>query len=98
MPIIIGYTQGEIPADPGSGGGPILPPPDPSLGQGDPVVAVPGSGTSQPRGLEVVFEYNGLRFHDRHVRDCYFVTEIAGLDDSELRDSREANPSDHGET
>jgi hypothetical protein len=65
---------------------------------GDGTLALPGSGTSAPGGLENVFEYNGLIFHDRTVVDKYRVTKITGLRDADVRDgTREVRTDDHGE-
>ena len=74
---------------PGSGGG---------LWGGDPNLSLPGTGTSVPGGVECVFSYNGLIFNDRNVIDKYRVLSIAGLDDPDIRDSREDNPAYEGET
>lgn len=106
MPIILGYTEGSIPPPgPGGGGGGVphpgempLPPPPNGWGEGDPLIAVQGSGMAQPRGLEAVIEYNGLVLHDRKVVDKYRILEIDGLADADIRDVREPNPSAHGET
>lgn len=67
------------------------------LGDGDPVVALPGSGKAVPRGLEAVFRFNGLTFNDTSTVDKYRVTSIDGLDDPDIRDSREDNPGVDGE-
>lgn len=61
-------------------------------------IALPGSMKSQPPGLEAVMEYNGLYFHDRLVVDKFRVLNLDGLQGADIRDNREANPSDHGET
>lgn len=68
------------------------------FGDGDPVVAVPGSGDAVPRGVEANFLYNGLTMNDLTVIDKYRVISIDGLDDADVRDNREDNPSDDGET
>lgn len=67
------------------------------LGVGDPLVAVEGTNTSVPRGVEALFEYNGIVLNDRSTIDKYRITHIDGLDDADLRDSREDNPAQHGE-
>lgn len=53
---------------------------------------------SYPRGVEAVFEFNGLILNDRRRPDCYRITEITGLDDPDIRDTREENPDREGET
>lgn len=68
------------------------------LGDGDPVIGQPGTGTSIPFGLEAHFRYNGLTLNDRSVVDKYRIISIDGLDDPDIRDSREENPAYHGET
>lgn len=60
--------------------------------------ALPGSMKSAPPGLEAVMEFNGLYFHDRSVVDKYRVKVMDGMQGADIRDNREANPSDHGET
>jgi hypothetical protein len=94
---------------PGGGGGlpsggsppvPDLPLPAPVAGYGEGLVdqAAGGSTLAQPRGLEVVLEYNGLKFNNTKTVDKIRVTQIDGLADADIRDSRDANPSAHGET
>ena len=68
------------------------------LGRGQPDEGFQGSGTAGPRGIESVIEYNGLFLNVRDWVDTYLVTTIGGLDDADIRDSREANPGYHGET
>jgi hypothetical protein len=75
----------------------ILTPPI-SLGIGDPNVGLAGTGISGPRGIEAVLEYNGLYLNIRNWIDTYLVTTIGGLDDADIRDSRDVNPGYHGET
>lgn len=75
----------------------ILPPALIEKGSGDPDVALFGTGESVPRGLEAVLEYNNLQMGDTRNIDCYFITQISGLGDADIRDSRENIPSDHGE-
>ena len=69
-----------------------------NLAAGSATVAMPGSGTSQPGGLECRFQYNNLVMHDRQYIDKIRITKIDGLQDAEVRDSRDVNPADHGET
>jgi hypothetical protein len=68
------------------------------LGLGDPDLALEGTGRSVPRGIEAQFEYNGLILNDRTVIDKYRIMQIDGLDDADVRDSRDENPGQHGET
>src|SRR5687767_15110427 len=68
------------------------------FGDGDPVVSLPGSGLAIPRGLEAVFKYGDLVLNDRTKIDKYRITQIDGLDDPDVRDSRDVNPGSHGET
>lgn len=61
-----------------------------------------------PLGLEAVFEYRGLRLNDKnqlipdgsgdYLGDIFRISEISGLNDIEMRDSRDVNPGTHGET
>lgn len=76
----------------------LTPPTGQGLEQGDPNLAVRGTGTSVPGGLECVFVYNNLIFNDRKVIDKIRVLNISGLDDPDVRDSREDNPGYDGET
>lgn len=69
-----------------------------NLAAGSATVAMPGTGNSQPGGLECRFQYNGLVMHDRAYIDKIRITKIDGLQDADIRDSRENNPADHGET
>jgi phage-related protein len=71
---------------------------DTGLGAGDPVVALPGTGLSVPTGLESTFNYGGLTMNDLTVVDKFRITKISGIDDPDIRDSREENPGYHGET
>ena len=67
-------------------------------GRGQPGDGFPGSGKAGPRGIEAVLEYNGLFMNVRDWVDTYLVTTIGGIDDADVRDSREVNPGYHGET
>lgn len=50
-------------------------------------------------GLGAVLTYNGLTMHDRIAgADCYLIQRIDGLGVPDIRDARDVNPSDHGET
>lgn len=76
----------------------VIPKPKTGLSSGDPDVALQGTGTSIPPGLESVFEYNGIILNNRLVIDKYRITDIGGFDDADIRDARENNPGSHGET
>lgn len=58
----------------------------------------PGSGFAVPVGLEAVLEYNGLFMNVQANVDRYRIISIDGLADAEIRDSRDVNTSDDGET
>lgn len=68
------------------------------LGGGDADVSLHGTGRAVPRGVETLFQYNGLILNDRSVIDKYRIISIDGLDDADIRDSRDENPADDGET
>jgi hypothetical protein len=76
----------------------VLPSYTAGAGEGSADGAVPGTGLSVPTGVEAVLEYNGLYFNVTTTIDKIRVKEIGGLDDADIRDAREANPGDHGET
>lgn len=60
---------------------------------------LPGIQIEWPGGLENIYSFNGLVLNDLHGGpDRYKINKIDGLFDAEVRDSREANPSRHGET
>ena len=65
---------------------------------GDPNERIIGTGHSGPTGIESVIEFNGIYLNVREWVDTYIVTTIGGLDDADVRDSREVNPGYHGET
>jgi hypothetical protein len=48
-------------------------------------------------GVQAFIEYNGLVLNDRHQADRIRVTNITGLDDADISDSREVIPGDDGE-
>lgn len=48
-------------------------------------------------GVQAFIEYNGLVLNDRHQSDLIRVTGFTGLDDAEIRDSREPRPGKSGE-
>jgi hypothetical protein len=69
------------------------------LGDGSTEAALPGTGTSVPAGLDAILEYNGLFLgRGTQTKDAYIVKSISGLDDPDVRDTREPLPSAHGET
>lgn len=48
-------------------------------------------------GVQAFIEYNGLVINDRYQSDLIRVVSITGLDDAEVRDSRQPRPSESGE-
>lgn len=66
-----------------------------ALWTGSPTLALPGSLTAQPPGIEAVYTYNGLTFNDRKVVDKFRITRTSGLNDGgvDLRTNEEPNPS-----
>lgn len=75
-----------------------LPPPVVGYASGDAALALPGSGEAVPAGIDALIEFNGLILNNRKVVDHYRITEIDGLQDADIRDARENNPSYHGES
>ena len=75
-----------------------LEPPIIGFGSGDSEIPLPGSGLAVPAGVEAVFEYNGLYMNVLNNIDRYKIKSIDGLDDHDMRDQREDNPGDDGET
>jgi hypothetical protein len=70
-------------------------------GQGDGQLGhltLPGSGIAIPGGLECMFEYNGLYMNIKKNVDRYRITNIDGLGDADIRDTREVNTDSDGET
>jgi hypothetical protein len=59
---------------------------------------LPGSGLAVPAGVEAVLEYDGLYLNVTNNVDRYKVKTIDGFDDADMRDMREDNPGDDGET
>jgi hypothetical protein len=51
-----------------------------------------------PAGLEAVLEYNGLFMNIRKNADRYRLNSIDGLSDADIRDTREPNTADDGES
>lgn len=71
----------------------------PGLGDGQPGnFTLPGTGLSVPAGLEAVLEYNGLLLNVQKNVDRYRITSIDGLFDADVRDSRDVNTADDGES
>jgi hypothetical protein len=71
----------------------------PGLGDGVPeTTTLAGSGYAVPAGLEAVLEYNGLFLNVQKNTDRYKITNIDGLGDSDIRDTRDVNTDDDGET
>lgn len=68
------------------------------LGTGDPLERIIGTKSSGPGGIHSTIEFNTLLLNDRSWVDCYLVTDVLGVDDADVRDSRENNPQAHGET
>src|SRR3954449_8748285 len=68
------------------------------LTMGDASGIVPGTGASGPPGVESVLEYNGSYLNVRDWIETYLVTAIDGLADADVRDARDVNPQQHGET
>lgn len=68
------------------------------LASGSSADRIIGTKTSGPRGVEAVLEYNGVFLNFREWIDTFIVTDIDGIDDSEISASWEPNPGDHGET
>ena len=75
-----------------------FPAPVVGLGGGSPDGPLTPSGLAVPGGVEAVFEYNGLYLNVLTNVDRYKVKTIDGLDDPDMRDQREDNPGDDGET
>ena len=58
--------------------------------------SVPAGVYVPMRGLECVFEFNGLRLNDRRQPDQYRIHRIAGLDDPDMRVGEEENADRDG--
>lgn len=67
-------------------------------GGGDPNRIDFGTGRAQPRGVESFLNYDGFLLNNRKLLDTYVITQIDGLADPDVRDSRDVNPGRHGET
>lgn len=68
------------------------------LAIGNPTDRIIGTKESGPGGIESIIEYNGIYLNDRSWIDTFLVTNIDGIDDADIRDSREENPGFDGET
>lgn len=58
----------------------------------------PTGYVASTHGVESVFEFNGLVLNDRRRLDRFRVFTISGLDDADVRDTREVNSDGEGET
>lgn len=76
----------------------VLPSVIESLGSGSALRAIQGTGKSAPSGIDAVLSYNGLAMNNRNWLDSFVVTKIDGLSDASVRDERQNNPQEHGET
>lgn len=71
----------------------------PGQGDGQPgTISVAGTGHAVPAGLDAVLEYNGLFMNIQQNVDRYKITSMDGLYDADVRDTRDANTADDGET
>lgn len=52
----------------------------------------------EPSGVAGLIRYNDLIMNDKRFADRIVITDVVGLDDADLRDSREVNPDRDGET
>lgn len=57
-----------------------------------------GTGKSAPSGIDAIIAYNGLVMNNRKWLDSIIISEIDGMSDADIRDERENNPQEHGET
>lgn len=65
---------------------------------GKAIIVPPDERDSGPRGVESTIEFNGLYLNVRSWLDTFIITSIDGLGDADVRDARELNPQQHGET
>ena len=75
-----------------------LPPPSVGLATGSSTEIDVGTRKSVPSGIESIIEYNGVYLNNRSWIETFVVNSIGGLEDPDLRDDREVNPQQHGET
>lgn len=76
----------------------ILPSVIEGLTSGSVLRIVRGSGKSAPSGVDAIIAYNGLVANNRKWIDSIIITEIDGFSDPDIRDDRDVNPQEHGET
>lgn len=57
-----------------------------------------GADRAKVGGIENPIEYNGSLINQKGTQDAVVITAIDGLGDADIRDSREVNPGDDGET
>lgn len=62
------------------------------------LVHQPDDGQSPHFGPETIIRYNNILLNDYRFADKYQITEISGIDDADIRDSRADIADDHGET
>ena len=53
-----------------------------TLAAGSATVALPGTGESQPGGLECTFQFGGLTMHARRYIDKIRITKLDGFQDA----------------
>lgn len=71
----------------------------PGPGDGQPGnLTLPGDGLAVPAGLDAVLEYNGLLMNIQKNVDRYRISTIDGLFDADVRDTRDPNTDDDGES
>jgi hypothetical protein len=75
----------------------VPPPPPVTLTTGDPNYALAGLGTG-PGGVDSVIAYGSTLLNVRDWVDTILITNIDGLGDADIRDARDVNPGQHGET
>lgn len=57
-----------------------------------------GTGKSGPAGVDAVIQYKDFYMNRRDLLDTILITNIDGIADADIRDSREVNPAQDGET
>src|SRR5437870_2000568 len=50
-----------------------------------------------PSGVDGFIEFGGLILNDRRLADCYWITDVDGIDDADVVDAREKRAQQHGE-
>lgn len=76
----------------------ILPSVTEGLSSGSALRILLGTGKSAPSGIDALVSYNGIVMNNRNWLDSIIITEIDGFADADIRDDREVNPQEHGET